>query len=123
MNNKMRQGPILIGVAIIALLIGVGVGSFLLPTAKPTPTMTLSSNSATKGAALNATLSGFPANINIYGWSVNENPPRTWLVGTTDTNGRLTVSGYAPNATGLWPMVACDENYQNWATAMLNVTQ
>lgn len=119
----MRTGLALVGVAIIALLAGVVVGSYLLPTSPPTPAMALSATSVAKGALYNVTLSGFPASTSIYGWTVNENPPRHWLVGMTDSSGNLQVSGNAPNATGLWPLVACDETYQYWANAMLNVTQ
>ena len=120
----MKTQTLLAGVAIIiALLVGIAVGSFLLPMGNPSPTITLSQNPVAVGSAYNVTLFGFPANTDIYGWTVNEHPPRTWLAGVTDANGKLTLSGIAPNATGQWPLLACDESQEYWATVMLNVTQ
>lgn len=111
-----------LGVALIAVLAGIAVGYFVSNFALKKPTLSLGTASVAAGAQFTVTLSGFPANIVIYGWTVNENPPRTFTAGTTNAQGELTVTGNAPQTTGNWPLVACDENYQYWAMAVLTVT-
>lgn len=112
----------LLGVALVALIIGVAVGYLIPGPAAAKPTISLSASTVQKGAWFTANLSGFPANVDIYGWVVNENPPRTFEVGVTDAQGQLEVSGYAPGTPGKWLLCASDEDYQYWATAVLTVT-
>jgi len=111
-----------LGIALIAIVAGFAMGYFMPYPPSVTPTLSLSATSVTAGAEYTIKLSGFPANTDIYGWTVNENPPRTFKAGTTNAQGELTVTGLAPETSGEWPLVACDEDYQHWATAMLTVT-
>ena len=97
-------------------------GAIQLPTATKTPTISLSADTVNAGEQYTSTLTGFPANTEIYGWTVNENPPRTFSVGTTNEKGELEVTGNAPETAGTWLLVACDNAQTNWATATLNVT-
>jgi len=111
-----------LGAVLIAIVAGFGLGYFMPHPPSVAPTLSLSATSVAKGAEYTVTLSGFPANIEIYGWTVNEDPPRAFKAGTTNAQGELTLSGEAPQVSGKWPLVACDEDYQYWATAMLTVT-
>jgi hypothetical protein len=112
----------LLGVALVALVVGLAVGYFIPGPVAAKPTLSLSASSVLKGASFTVKLSGFPANVEIYGWVVNENPPRTFEVGVTDAQGQLEVSGYAPGTPGKWLLCASDKDYQYWATAVLTVT-
>jgi len=111
-----------LGIALIAIVAGFALGYFMPYPPSVTPTLNPSATSVAAGAQYTVKLSGFPANTDIYGWVVNENPPRTFKAGTTNAQGELTVTGQAPQLTGKWPLVACDESYQYWATAVLTVT-
>ena len=118
-----------IAMILAALVVGVALGYALsvavpyqLPTSPQTPTISLSADTVKTGEQYTATLKGFPANTEIYGWTVNENPPRTFSVGTTNAMGELEVTGNAPETAGTWLLVACDKDQINWATATLNVT-
>jgi hypothetical protein len=115
------KGTYVLGIALIAVIAGFALGYFMPHPASVTPTLSLSATSVAAGTQYSVKLSGFPANTDIYGWAVNENPPRAFEVGTTNAQGELTVTGEAPQTSGKWPLVACDENYQYWATAMLTV--
>lgn len=111
-----------LGIALIAVVAGFALGYFMPYRPPVTPTLSLSATSVAAGAQYTVMLSGFLANTDIYGWVVNENPPRTFKAGTTNAQGELTVTGEAPQTSGKWPLVACDENYQYWGTAILTVT-
>lgn len=111
-----------LGIALIAVVAGFALGYFMPYPCSVTPSLSLASDSVAAGAQYTVKLSGFPANTDVYGWVVNENPPRTFKAGTTNAQGELTVTGEAPLTSGKWPLVACDENYQHWATAILTVT-
>lgn len=111
-----------------ALVIGVALGyalSVAVPYQLPTsqkPTISLSASSVNVGEQYIATLKGFPANMEIYGWTVNENPPRMFSAGTTDEKGELVLTANAPETPGTWPLIASDKDQINWATATLTVT-
>ena len=117
-----------IAFALVFLVIGLAVGysvsiavPFQLPSA--TPSITLSENSVKAGAQYTATLNGFPANTEIYGWTVNQNPPQMFSVGTTNANGHLEATSSAPQTPGTYPLIACDKTQTHWATTILTVTQ
>lgn len=111
-------------VGLIALVIGLSVGYsvplVILPQ-QTKPTITLSATTAKAGDQYTATLSGFPANSEIYGWTVNENPPRSFLAGITDGNGNLVLSSYAPQTAGQWLLCASNKDQTSWANTLLNV--
>jgi FlaG/FlaF family flagellin (archaellin) len=118
----------LIAVALAALFIGVALGYTLsiaapyqLPTSIVKPAISLSKSTVAAGEQYTATLTGFPANTEIIGWTVNENPPKTFSAGTTDANGKLVLTGNAPETPGNWPLVACDKDQSNWITTTLQV--
>jgi len=116
-------------VAFAALFVGVVLGyslSIVAPYQLPAstkPTISLSKNTVRAGEQYTVTLTGFPANTEIIGWTVNENPPKSFGAGTTDSNGKLVVTGNAPASAGTWPLIACDKSQSNWVTTTLNVTQ
>jgi hypothetical protein len=114
----------------IALIIGIAIGyafSFAVPYQLPTstrkPTIIIDKETVKAGDQITATLTGFPANTEIIGWTVNEDPPRMFSAGTTNANGELEVTGNAPSIAGTWPMIACDKDEKNWATTSLIVTE
>ena len=116
---------------LVALFAGIAIGysltyavPFALPSASTQKTsISPSSESVKIGEEYKVKFSGFPANTEIIGWIVNEDPPRTFEVGTTDGKGELEVTTNAPQTAGTWPLVACDKAQNNWATATLNVTE
>jgi|SRR3989339_1398482 len=120
-----------VAVCLVALLVGIAIGyalTYAVPFALPSlptqkPSITLSAESVKIGEEYKAKFSGFPANTEIIGWIVNQNPPQTFEVGTTDGNGELEVTTNAPQTAGTWPLIACDKAQDNWATATLNVTE
>jgi len=119
----------IVAIWLAALVIGVALGyglsvavPYQLPTSTQTPTISLSADTVNAGEQYTATLTGFPANTEIYGWTVNENPPRMFSAGTTDEKGELELTANAPEIPGTWPLIACDKDQINWATATLNVT-
>jgi hypothetical protein len=73
------------------------------------------------GEEYTATLSGFSANTEIYGWVVNENPPRSFLAGTTDSNGKLVLTSNAPQTPGQWLLCASDKAQTSWANTLLTI--
>jgi hypothetical protein len=112
-------------VGLIALVIGLSVGyaaPFVIPSLGSTkPTITLSATTVKVGAQYTATLTGFPANTEIYGWVVNTNPPSSFLAGTTDGNGKLVLTSNAPSTPGQWLLCASDKAQNDWANVVLNV--
>lgn len=113
-------------IALLALVIGLVVGysvSIIVPNplAAQKPTISLSSSTVNAGTNYTATLTGFPANTEIYGWTVNQQTPTCFVAGTTDANGKLVVSGTAPQATGTLPLVACNKDETIWAATSLTV--
>ena len=120
-----------IAMTLVALVLGVALGyalSIAVPYQLPTtatqkPTITLSSDTVKAGEQYTATLTGFPANAEIYGWTVNENPPRMFSAGTANEKGELELTANAPETPGTWPLIACDKAQSNWATTTLTVTQ
>lgn len=118
----------IVGMSIAILLVGVVLGyglSVAVPYQLPTqePRISLSTATARIGEQYTVTLTGFSANTEIYGVTVNENPPRMFLGGTTNPNGELTLTGNAPETSGTWPLIACDQNQNILASATLVVTQ
>jgi hypothetical protein len=107
---------------VIGLVVGYSVSIVLPYQSTQKPSISLSPNSVTAGANYTATLTGFPANTNIYGWTVNQDPPSCFDAGTTDANGKLVVSACAPATAGSWPLVACDESETHWAVTSMTVT-
>ncbi len=120
------NGSRVIAFVLIALVIGLAVGysvSIVLPyQSSQKPSITLSPLSLNPGENYTATLTGFPANTVIYGWTVNQNPPSCFVAGTTDSHGKLVVSACAPAAAGTWPLVACDKSQTHWAVSYVTVT-
>ena len=111
-------------VGLIALVIGLSVGYSVPLVVLPQqsePTITLSATTVKASGQYTATLSGFPANSEIYGWTVNENPPRSFLAGTTDGNGNLVLPSYAPQTPGQWLLCASNKDQTSWANTLLNV--
>lgn len=112
-----------VAVALVSLLVGAAGGAmYMQVTVRPTPTMTLTASTVQAGKPFTVQLSGFPANTEIYGWTVNEDDPRTFSAGVTDSQGKLEATGNAPLVTGQYPLVACDEDYKYSAMAVLTVT-
>jgi hypothetical protein len=115
----------ILAVGLIALVIGLSVGysaPFVIPPLQPSkPTITLSATTVKTGEQYTATLSGFSSNTEIYGWVVNENPPRSFLAGTTDGNGNLVLSSYAPQTPGQWLLTASDKAQTSWANTLMTV--
>ena len=116
----------LLAVGLIALVVGLSVG-YVVPFAIPSlnsssePTIALSATTVKIGEQYTATLSYFPANTQIYGWTVNENPPRSFLAGATDSNGKLVLTSNAPSTPGQWLLCASDKDQANWANTVLTV--
>jgi len=115
----------IVAVGLIALILGISIG-YAAPLAipalqTPKPAITLSATTVNTGEQYNATLSGFPANTEIYGWTVNENPPRSFLAGTTDGNGKLVLTANAPTTPGKWLLCASDKSQNSWASTVLTV--
>ena len=116
-----------IGFTVLALVIGLAAGyaiSIAVPfqSSASKPAIALSSNSVKSGAQYTATLTGFPANTEIYGWTVNQNVSVCFTAGTTDANGKLVVSANAPQTVGTLPLVACNKDETIWAATALTVT-
>jgi hypothetical protein len=120
--NKSAIGFLLLGL-VVGLVAGYSVSIVLPYQSVQKPAMSLSPNSVTAGGNYTATLTGFPANTKIYGWTVNQDPPSCFEAGTTDANGKLVVSACAPATAGSWPLVACDESQTLWAVASMTVTE
>ena len=118
----------IVAMSLAALVIGVVLGyalSVAVPYQLPTsqkPTISLSASSVNAGEQYTATLKGFTVNTEIYGWAVNENPPRMFSAGTTDEKGELELTANAPETPGEWLLIGCDEAQINWVTATLTVT-
>jgi hypothetical protein len=116
-----RKG--IIAFTLLGLVIGLVIGysvSLAMPAQKPS--ILLSSNSVKAGEQYTATLTGFPANTEIYGWTVNQNVSVCFTAGTSDANGKLVVSANAPQTVGTLPLVACDKSETIWAATSLTVT-
>jgi hypothetical protein len=116
-----------IAFTLLGLVIGLAVGysiSIAIPyqSPAPKPTLTLNSHSVKAGESYTATLTGFPANTEIYGWTVNQNVSVCFTAGTTDANGNLVVSANAPQTVGTLPLVACDKAETIWVASYLDVT-
>lgn len=116
-----------IGVTLLGLVIGLAVGysmSIAVPFQSPAqkPSISLSSHSVKAGEQYTATLTGFPANTEIDGWTVNQNVSVCFAAGTTDANGKLVASANAPQTVGSLPLVACDKSETIWAATYLTVT-
>lgn len=124
MNLLSRNG--VVAFTLLGLVIGLVVGysiSIAVPFQSPAkPSISLSSNSVKAGGQYTATLTGFPANIEIYGWTVNQNVSVCFTAGTTDANGKLVVSANAPQTVGTLPLVACDKTETIWVATSLTVT-
>jgi len=120
-----RKG--VIAFALLSLVIGLVVGysiSVVVPfqTVGQKPAISLNSNAVKAGGQYTATLTGFPANTEIYGWTVNQNVSQCFTAGTTDANGKLVVSSNAPQTVGTLPLVACDKSETIWVATYLTVT-
>jgi len=117
-----------IAFTLLGLVIGLAVG-YSISIAVPfqanaqKPYISLTSSSVKAGDKYTATLTGFPANTEIYGWTTNQNVSVCFLAGTTDANGKLVVSANAPQTVGTLPLVACDKTETIWAATSLNVIQ
>src|SRR5665647_2486006 len=116
-----------IAFTLLGLVIGLAVGysiSIALPyqSAAQKPSISLSSSTVRAGEQYTATLTGFPANTEIDGWTVNQNVSICFTAGTTDANGKLVVSANAPQTVGSLPLVACDKSETIWAATYLTVT-
>ena len=116
-----------IAFTLLALIIGIAVGysiSIAIPyqSAAQKPSISLSSNTVKAGEQYTATLTGFPANTEIDGWTVNQNVSICFTAGVTDGNGKLVVSANAPQTVGTLPLVACDKTQTIWAATALTVT-
>ena len=112
---------------VLTLIVGLAVGyslSIALPYQLPPkkPAISLSVNPVKAGDNYTATITGFPANTEIYGWTVNQNPPQMFSAGTTDATGKLVTTASAPQTPGTWPLIACDKSQSTWATTTLTVT-
>ena len=120
-----RKG--VIAFTLLGLVIGLAVG-YSISIAVPyqsnaqKPTISMSSHSVKAGEQYTVTLTGFPANMEIYGWTVNQNVSVCFTAGTTDANGKLVVSANAPQTVGTLPLVACDKTETIWAASWLTVT-
>lgn len=116
-----------IAFTILGLVIGLAVGysiSIALPyqSSAQKPSISLNSVTVKAGEQYTATLTGFPANTEIDGWTVNQNVSICFTAGTTDANGKLVVSANAPQTVGTLPLVACDKTQTVWAATALTVT-
>jgi hypothetical protein len=116
-----------IAFTLLGLVIGLAVGyaiSVAVPyqSSAPKPSISLSSSSVKAGENFTATLTGFPANTEIYGWTVNQNVSVCFSAGTTDGNGKLVVSASAPQTVGTLPLVACNKAETIWVATSLTVT-
>ncbi len=117
-----------IAFTLLGLIIGMALGysiSIAVPyqSQAQKPSISLSSNSIKAGEQYTATLTGFPANTEIYGWTVNQNVSTCFTAGTTDANGKLVVSSNAPQTEGTLPLVACNKDETIWAATALTVTK
>jgi hypothetical protein len=117
----------LVAFTLLGLVIGLAVGysiSIAVPyqSSASKPSISLSSHSVKAGEQYTATLTGFPANTEIDGWTVNQNVSECFAAGTTDANGKLVVSSNAPLTVGTLPLVACDKTQTVWAASYLTVT-
>jgi len=113
---------------LLGLVIGVAIGysiSIAVPyqLSAQKPSISLSSHSVKAGGQYTATLTGFPANTEIDGWTVNQNVNTCFAAGTTDASGKLVVTGDAPQTVGTLPLVACDKSESVWAATYLTVTK
>jgi len=112
---------------LLALVIGLVVGYFISVVvpyqSTQKPTISLSTSTVTSGANYTATLTGFPANTEIYGWTVNGEAPSCFVVGTTNANGKLVLEACAPSIPGSWPLIASDSTQTHWAVTCLKVTK
>ena len=120
-----RKG--LVGFLLLGLVVGLAVGysiSIALPfqSTAQKPSILLSSNSVKAGELYTATLTGFPAKTEIYGWTVNQQVSVCFTAGTTDANRKLVVSANAPQTVGTLPLVACNKAETIWAATSLTVT-
>lgn len=121
-----RKG--VIAFTLLGLVIGLAVG-YSISIAVPyqsfaqKPSISLSSHSVKAGEQYTATLTGFPANTEIDGWTVNQNVNTCFAAGTTDANGKLVVSADAPQTVGTLPLVACDKAEVVWVATYLTVTK
>ena len=116
-----------IAFTLLGLVIGLAVGysiSIAVPyhSSAQKPSISLSSNSVKAGDQYTITFTGFPANTEIYGWTVNQEVSICFTAGTTDANGKLVVSANAPQTVGTLPLVACDKAETIWAATSLIVT-
>ena len=121
-----RKG--VVGFLLLGLVVGLAVGysiSIVVPyqSNAQKPSISLSSNSVKAGEQYTATLTGFPAKTEIYGWTVNQNVSICFTAGTTDSNGKLVVSANAPQTAGTLPLVACNKDETIWAATALTVTK
>ena len=120
----MKKG--VIGFMLLGLVVGLVVGysvSIVLPyQSTQKPSISLNSNSVKAGTQFTATITGFPANTKIYGWTVNQETPTCFNAGTTDANGKLVISADAPTTTGSFPLIACDESQTIWAVKTLTAS-
>ena len=116
-----RKG--IVAFTLLGLVIGLIVG-YTISTAASTqnPSISLSSKSVKAGGLFTATIKGFPANTEIYGWTVNQDVSECFTAGTTDANGVLVVSANAPQTVGTLPLVACDITETIWVATSLTVT-
>lgn len=121
------NGSKVIAFLLLGLVIGLAVGysiSIVAPyqSTGSKPSISLSSHSVKAGELYTATVTGFPANTVIYGWTVNQNVSQCFTAGTTDANGKLVVSANAPQSTGTLPLVACNKDETIWVASYLDVT-
>ena len=121
------NGNRIIGFMLLGLVIGLAIGysiSIVAPfqSTASKPSISLSSHSVKAGELYIATITGFPANTVIYGWTVNQNVSACFTAGTTDANGKLVVSANAPQTTGTLPLVACNKDETIWAASYLDVS-
>ncbi len=122
MDMSARNSMItLVAVALIALVIGLAVGYFI-PRPSSSPTIGLSASSVTAGTQFTAMISGFPANVDVYGWAFDKSPPTMFKAGTTDAQGNLNTTGNAPTTPGTYLLCASDKENEYWAQTILTVT-
>jgi hypothetical protein len=120
------NGNRVIGLMLLGLVIGIAIGysiSIVAPYQSTTskPSISLSSHSVKAGELYTATLTGFPTNTIIYGWTVNQNFSICFAAGTTDANGKLVLSANAPQTTGRLLLVACNKDETIWVASYLDV--
>ena len=120
----------MVAISLVVLALGIALGYSLsiavpyqLPTSTQKPTISLSADTVKAGEEYTATLTAFPTNTEIYGMTVNENPPQMFSAGTTNQNGELTLTANAPQTAGTWPLISCDKDQNILATATLKVTE